>query len=285
MIKIKITEGWYVLLLIVVFIALEYFFIGSLGSISNICNKLEAKGESTGYYPALAVLCLVAAVATLFFGALELFSRDLFDSLCSYYGSTSYKDTYILIKINKMTLKKVLWYFAAFIAAIVLFTTISNTYSGIVKVYNTSAIYQNKYKQKEFERKSFYDKLWKVYSQKTDVAIQNKETFLQVTKLIMDGRADGKNVAWKWLHENQNIPYDQFSAFYADLSSYIEQQRNEYFKLEKETQDIANANNVLLDTFPNVIYNKFLNREKIKYEFGFTSDKTDNVFASKKENL
>ena len=47
----------------------------------------------------------------------------------------------------------------------------------------------------------------------------------------------------------------------------------------------AKRNNTLLDTMPNVIYNKVLGVEHIKYEAGFTSDHTQKVFKTKKENL
>jgi hypothetical protein len=113
----------------------------------------------------------------------------------------------------------------------------------------------------------------------------NKETFLQVTKVIMENRADGQKITWKWIQENQQIPYEEFTKFYADLSNFITSQREGYFSIEKECQLISNKNNTLLDTFPNNLYNKMLGCEKIKFEYGFTSDSTQAVFTSKKENI
>lgn len=153
------------------------------------------------------------------------------------------------------------------------------------KIYNKSKLYQNAYQQKVDEKKGFYDKLWKTYLTKEKITNVNKETFLVVTKTIMENRKDGPNITWKWAHENQNIPYEEFTKFYADLSSFITSQREGYFNIEKECMSIANANNTLLDTFPNNIYNKILECPHIKFEYGMLSDSTENVFRTKKENL
>ena len=101
----------------------------------------------------------------------------------------------------------------------------------------------------------------------------------------MENRKDGQNLTWKWLQENQQIPYEEFTKFYTDLSDFITSQRKGYFDIEKVCQSIANQNNTLLDTFPNNIYNKALRLERIKFEYGFTSDSTENVFKTKKENV
>lgn len=126
--------------------------------------------------------------------------------------------------------------------------------------------------------------MWKTYSQKYDIANLNSEMFTKITKLIMENRADGKQLSWKWLKENQNIPYSEFTKFYDKLFSFIEQQRDSYFALEKECMSISKQNNVMLEMFPNVLYNKILNLPKINYEAGFTSSKTDKVFSTHQEN-
>ena len=87
----------------------------------------------------------------------------------------------------------------------------------------------------------------------------------------------------KWNQENQSIPYNNFSAFYSDLSQFVVSQRDEYFKIEKQCQVISNSSKVMLDTFPNNIYNKILKLEPIKYGYGFTSEKTQKVFKTKNE--
>lgn len=174
------------------------------------------------------------------------------------------------------------------ILILILFYTIKISYNSIkqcIKVYNYSKLYHNTYNIKCNERIGFYDKLWKTYLQKEKITNVNKDVFIQVSKIIMENRRDGEKITWKWLQENQQIPYSEFTNFYKDLSSFITQQREEYFKLEKECQLISNQNNILLDTFPNNFYNQFLKCKHIEFEYGFTSDSTEQIFKNKKENL
>jgi len=187
------------------------------------------------------------------------------------------------LEIN-FNFKKFLTWFIVIICAIGLINFTFNVGVDCSKMYNTSKMYHNDYIQKTQEKAGFYDKMWKTYYTKDKITNINKETFLQVTKIIMENRADGQSITWKWVHENQQIPYEEFTKFYADLSAFIEAQREGYFGIEKACQDIASKHNTLLDTFPNNIYNKMLNCERIKFEYGFTSDQTEEVFRSKKEN-
>ena len=157
--------------------------------------------------------------------------------------------------------------------------------SNCATLYNNSIIYHNNYIQKVQEKRGFYDKLWKTYLQKEKITNMNKDMFILVSKIIMENRKDGKNISWKWVRENQQIPYEEFTKFYVDLSNFIESQREAYFSIEKVCQGIANSNNTMLDTFPNNFYNKIVKCQKINFEYGFLSDSTDVVFKSKKENL
>lgn len=101
----------------------------------------------------------------------------------------------------------------------------------------------------------------------------------------MQGRSDGQNVSWKIVHENQNIPYNEFTAFYADLSNFVTSQREEYYKLETQAMSIIQQQNSMLDSFPNNIYNKVLDIKKLNYSPGFTSSRTEIVFKDKSENF
>lgn len=189
------------------------------------------------------------------------------------------------ISCKSWNIKKIFWWGIFIVSLLYILNGLSNIFGDTVNLYNTSKKYQNKYTQKVDEKKGFYDKLWKTYLQKDKITNVNKETFIEVTKIIMENRRDGKDVTWKWIQENQNIPYEEFTKFYTDLSNFITEQREGYFNIEKECQLIANQNNTLLDTFPNNLYNKILNCQRIKFEYGFTSDSTEVVFKSKKENI
>lgn len=166
-----------------------------------------------------------------------------------------------------------------------IFNLLKDIYSGSKSIYNFNKIYENIYTQKTQERELFYDKMWKTYIQKSKIADLNKDIFINVTKLIMENRSDGKNLLWKWNQENQAIPYNEFTKFYEELSLYVQEQREEYFEIEKECQLIVNKNNIMLDTFPNNFYNKILKIKHMEFKYGFTSDSTNNVFQHKIENL
>lgn len=110
---------------------------------------------------------------------------------------------------------------------------------AIIKLYNKNIEYTNQLDKQQYARKMFFDKLWKVYLQKYEICELNKNTFLEVTNMIMEGRHDGAQVTWKWLQENQNIPYSEFTKFYGDLSGFVNGQREEYYKLEEACMETA----------------------------------------------
>ena len=115
--------------------------------------------------------------------------------------------------------------------------------------------------------------------------IKNEETLMEVTKIVMGARKDGDKLVWKWLQENQPIPYSEFTKFYAGLIEFIQSQRQGLLDLEIRSQQIALQNNTLLDTFPHNLYNKVLNRPHIEYKPSFTSTRTQQVFSSGIEDL
>jgi len=172
-----------------------------------------------------------------------------------------------------------------FIAAIIILIFSINFYSNSKFIYNTSSIYQNQNTQLNQSKETFYDNMWKSYQLTDNVVIQNKETLLEVTKIVMNARKDGDKLTWKWLQENQPIPYSEFTKFYGHLIEFIQTQRAGLLAIENQAQQVAQQNNTLLDTFPNVLYNKVLNMPHIQYKPGFTSTKTQDVFETGIEDL
>ena len=168
--------------------------------------------------------------------------------------------------------------FAALVLTIPCFFVVSD-------FYNKTIVMQANYMQKSQEKSGFYDKLYKSYTQKTDIATVNKDAFIEVSKIIMENRKDGEQLSWKWVRENQQIPYSEFTYFYKDLSNYIETQRDQYFAIEKQCQVLAKDFNIYISTFPNLLYAKILGIKSIEFEYGFLSDHTNSVFKSKIENV
>ena len=201
----------------------------------------------------------------------------------NYYGPLNF--LYKKCDENTKSIKLRFWIIGAILCVLLFY--ISHIFVQGVKqsvvVYNTSTVLHNKYDKKTFERKGFYDKMWKTFTEQKDITFLNKDVLVQVAKIAMDNRKDGQNVMWKWVQENQPMPYGEFTKFYSGLIEFITEQRKLYFALELECQAIANQNNILLDTFPNNIYNKVLGCKKIEFEYAFTSDSTEKVFRTKRE--
>ena len=258
-----------------------YIFAFSMLFVMAFLWTTHFDGDTSKDFGALHIV-LNVSLAIIFCAATIITSVEWEGSdktfLRSFYDKENEKE----IKIPSF--RRVIWWVLLIFIGIILFQLIKSTIRESKFLYNTSITYMNTYNQKSQEKAGFYDKMWKTYYSKDKITNINKETFIQVTKIIMENRADGQQVTWKWVQENQQIPYEEFTKFYADLSNFIEAQREGYFAIEKACQSLANQHNTLLDTFPNNLYNKMLNRPRINFEYGFTSEQTEEVFRSKKEN-
>ena len=160
----------------------------------------------------------------------------------------------------------------------IIYSSIASLYTSFTGVYNQSTGYKLEYKALEQNQVTTYDNYYLAFKEKTTITNLNKETFLTVTSIIMSERTDGPNVAWKWSHENQNIPYEEFTVFYKELSTFITARFAENSAIENKKQDIAKNHNLLLTTFPGVIYNHFLHLPLLEYKEGFVSADTKLLF-------
>lgn len=157
----------------------------------------------------------------------------------------------------------------------VLFCVLSG-YQTLKQFNNKNVIYVNEYKQLQNKRDSFYDMLWNTFDTKSKVSGISKDVFIDITKVIMDSRKDGVNVTWKWLQENQNIDYNEYTKFYVDLSNYIESKRNEMYQIDLEVQTLVKNQNNFVMSWPNKFVNNYffsypeLTFEKFKNEKTFT---------------
>ena len=91
---------------------------------------------------------------------------------------------------------------------------------------------------------------------------------------IYENKKDGSGAGLRLLVESKLIPLENYNDFYSDLTYYVESQRKGYYELEKQKQAIVASQAVLLDTFPNNLYNKLLKIKKIDYKYGLLSNKT-----------
>lgn len=161
---------------------------------------------------------------------------------------------------------------------IVITVLIVKTISPLVTIYNSTTELRLSYNKEVQTQLTNYDGYYLAFIDKQDNAKVNKETFLEVTNIIMSNRKDGQNLAWKWNTENQNIPYNEFSDFYKELSSFISVRYEDNMIIERKKQEIVQKHNTILVTFPGNVYNKLLNIPQLKYKFGYVSRKTKKRF-------
>lgn len=155
---------------------------------------------------------------------------------------------------------------------------------SLISFSNTEVDLRSRFKQKGDERTAFYDKMWKILSQKSQIALKNDSSFANNVNMIMAGRTDAPQVFMKWVQEsNPNANFDQVSALYADLSRAVEGQRDGFFMQEKMIQDIVLQHDILLGKFPGSLWNAFFSRQPLVYK-PITSDRTDDVIRTGKDN-
>lgn len=159
-----------------------------------------------------------------------------------------------------------------------LISMIQGVYSTFTDFYNRTASYKFEYKNLEQGQKTVWDNNFMAFRDKYNITEVNKETFITVTSIIMSARTDGPQVAWKWAHENQQIPYEEFTSFYKDLSAFTSTRYAENSDIEKKKQNIVREHNYLITSFPGVIYNHFLKIPLLEYKEGFVTPETAALF-------
>jgi hypothetical protein len=166
-------------------------------------------------------------------------------------------------------------------AAIVL---VIAAFATFVSFSNQEIELRTAFEQKIDERTAFYDKMYKVISQQTQIAVKNDESFRQNINMIMEGRKDAEGLFMKWIQEtNPNANYSEVSALYKDLSRSVEAQREGFFTQEKVLQDIVRQHKNHIQKFPNSFYNMFMGRQPLEYK-PIQSSLTEEVMRTGKDD-
>ena len=168
--------------------------------------------------------------------------------------------------------------FIAVVSALIIISIVSNTIGSAIKIYNSCVDYKSQYDAAVQNQIATYSNNYLIFTEKTNITNVNKETFITVTNIIMSARKDGMNLAWKWNQENQQIPYEEFTSFYKDLSNFTSLRFNENNNIEREKQSIVRNHNIVITTFPGNIYNHFLKIQPLKYKAGFIDSETSKLF-------
>lgn len=170
----------------------------------------------------------------------------------------------------------------AFVGLAVIFAVV--IFSSFVSFSNTEIDLRTTFEQKIDERTTFYDKMYKVVSQQTQIAVKNDDSFRQNIDIIMQGRKDAEGIFMKWITEvNPNAEFGQVSALYRDLARSVEAQREGFFNQEKVLQDVVRQHKMHIQKFPNSIYNAFFGREALEY-IPIQSSYTEEIMRTGKDD-
>lgn len=147
---------------------------------------------------------------------------------------------------------------------------------------NSEVKLKNLFQQKIDQRTSFYDKMWKTISGKSQVATKVDTSFINVVNAQMAGQKDGEQVTWKWIQQsNPTASFGEVSRLYQDLSRTIESERNGFYVREQELQDIKREHDNLLNVKPACWF--VGSRTHLAYK-PITSTRTNNVMESGKDD-
>lgn len=127
---------------------------------------------------------------------------------------------------------------------------------------------------------TYYDKLWKIISQKAQVAEKYKDAFKEIYPALIEGRYGNEKggTLMKWIQESNPV-FD--TRMYLDLSAAIEAERAGFFMEQKKLIDLDREHKVLRQTIPSSWFVGSRPDVAIKI---ITSDKTEAVYATGKEN-
>lgn len=145
---------------------------------------------------------------------------------------------------------------------------IGKTYNKGVALFNETKSLELKYKAVVEKQVTNFENYYEIYKGKTENAGVNKDVFIEVTNIIMTARKDGESLAWKWLTENQPIPYTEFTSFYHEISAIINERWKDNMTVEQEKQSIVQQHNTMIGLYPNNILNNFLKVQPLVYKKG-----------------
>lgn len=139
-------------------------------------------------------------------------------------------------------------------------------YNQTTSFYNKAIDLELQYTSLEQKQNSNFTAYYEAFKAKqANANFVTKDVFIEVTKIIMFSRQDGQHVAWKWLQENQQIPYSEFTYFYKELSDFISLRYNDYMVIEQQKQQIAKQYNSLIKSYPGNVINVWFEFQELKY--------------------
>lgn len=127
---------------------------------------------------------------------------------------------------------------------------------------------------------AYFDKMWKIISQKAEVSQQYENAFREIYPDLMKGRYDNnKGGLMSWIQEH-NPNFD--TSLFASVMTSIEAERTGFFVEQKKLIDLGREHNNLIEVFPSSVF--LMNRDVIDLTI-IKSEQTEDVFKVGKEEL
>lgn len=153
--------------------------------------------------------------------------------------------------------------------------------SMYVSYSNTEIELRKKTEAQQQTCEAFFDKVWKIISQKAEVTAEYKESFKDVYSDIMTARYSGARggALMSWIQEH-NPNFD--SGLYKDIQLAIETQRDAFFIEQKKLISYKNQHDVFVIRIPQKF---FIGGRGLVDIVVITSAKTEQAYKEGKEEL
>lgn len=150
-----------------------------------------------------------------------------------------------------------------------------------VGLYNEHINLKTQIEAKQQDNTANFDAMWKKINQVAQVSDKYKDGLKDVLTAYVEGRKkDSDNLLMDWTKEA--VPtFD--ASIYKQINNVIVASRDDFYNNQKLLIDLSRQHNLLIEQFPNNLYAKFLNIQKIEIKI-VTSTKTDQAFETGKED-
>ena len=145
---------------------------------------------------------------------------------------------------------------------------------------NSEVEIRNSITAQQKSNEAFYDKLWKIIQQKTQVSDQYKDAFKSIYPQLISGRYGNERGGSLMKFVTESNPSFDISL-YKELSISIEAERTGFFREQQKLIDLKREHDNLIDK---PISGFFLKGTKKIDIIIVTSERTSNAFENGKEN-
>lgn len=150
----------------------------------------------------------------------------------------------------------------------------------VVSTLNADSNVKNLIAAQEETRNLYFDKLYKVIAQKTQITNASSEQQKELVEALVQGREGGFVRIVNEANPESAFSREQFT----DLSNTVEAQREGFFREQKKLVDLVRENHSLHDRVLSGVVLSMFSREKVESPTLITSQETENVISSGQDN-